>query len=200
MLVHSGSCSLQPRIHITYDFPPKFKFDGRSLCCISFPCHQITTKFCTCHDSCAVMVCAKFCKSYCFQNWTRAKKYISESIQIVMGKIFSDMDPWSIFTLAEGLSIKKSIELVPTTLVEGKRQITSWCSMAVKIQTHCFQRNILGCALHHWPRELTILLGWASQRVRCGGPTAFGTKDCSRFWGVSSSQFKRPPMVQNSLV
>ena len=31
-----------------------------SFCYNSIPCHQITTKFCTCHDSIAVMSCAKF--------------------------------------------------------------------------------------------------------------------------------------------
>ena len=33
--------------------------------CNSITGKQITTKFCTCHDSCAVMTCAKYC-SDCF--------------------------------------------------------------------------------------------------------------------------------------
>ena len=36
---------------------------------------QIATKFCTCHDSTAVVSCAKFCSRYFIKLWVRAKVF-----------------------------------------------------------------------------------------------------------------------------
>ena len=44
-----------------------------NLCnCNSSTGHQITTKFCTCHDSCAVVSCGKFCSDRFVWIWMRA--------------------------------------------------------------------------------------------------------------------------------
>ena len=38
-----------------------------SPCCNSVAGHQIATKFCTCHDSTAVVPCTKFCSDHCIR-------------------------------------------------------------------------------------------------------------------------------------
>ena len=38
---------------------------GIIVCCITISNHQIAPKFCTCHDSCAVMACAKLWSNQC---------------------------------------------------------------------------------------------------------------------------------------
>ena len=43
-------------------FHSKFKSSEEiTVCLCSFPGNEIATNFCTCHDSCAVVTCAKFC-------------------------------------------------------------------------------------------------------------------------------------------
>ena len=42
-------------------------------CCNSITCHQITTKFCTGHDSTAVVTWAKLCSDHSVRTWMRVK-------------------------------------------------------------------------------------------------------------------------------
>ena len=51
----------------------------------SVPDNHIATKFCTCHDSLAVMACAKFC-SDCYVRIGIRAKWIIRQVWIVMGK------------------------------------------------------------------------------------------------------------------
>ena len=43
-------------------------------CCNSVAGHQITTNFCTCHDSTAVVPCTKFCSYHCIRIEMRVKR------------------------------------------------------------------------------------------------------------------------------
>ena len=54
--------------------------------CNSITGHQITTKFCTCHNSRVVMPGAKFCNDYLVIIWMRIK-WNSHHIWIVMEKM-----------------------------------------------------------------------------------------------------------------
>ena len=47
--------------HCKYDFPSKFKFNRISFCIHPDSPEEVTTKFCTCHNSTAVVACAKIC-------------------------------------------------------------------------------------------------------------------------------------------
>ena len=51
-----------------HDFHPKFKFDENFILMSSNCDKATTTKFCTCHDSCAVMPCAKYCGDHILWN------------------------------------------------------------------------------------------------------------------------------------
>ena len=62
-----------------------------SFCYNSIPCHWIAAKFCTCHDSCAVVTCAKFCSNHLFEIWMRPKS-IFHQIWKLAWKIISAMD------------------------------------------------------------------------------------------------------------
>ena len=44
------------------------------FCCNSAPDDQIASNFCTCHNSTAVVACAKFCSNHFIKNWMRAKQ------------------------------------------------------------------------------------------------------------------------------
>ena len=44
-----------------------------SPCCNSVACHQITTYFCTCHDSTAVVTCTQFCSDHCVRIEAKVK-------------------------------------------------------------------------------------------------------------------------------
>ena len=44
-----------------------------TISCYSIPGYQITTKFCTCHDSCAIMTCAKFWGDHSIKIWITPK-------------------------------------------------------------------------------------------------------------------------------
>ena len=70
-------------------FLSQFKCIGNFVCCNSIPGHHIATNFCTCHDSIAVMSCAKFCSDRFFLEFWRERN-----------KIFSG------FELMEKLSVK----------------------------------------------------------------------------------------------
>ena len=51
----------KPRTILHTIFHTHFISDENIYYCIQFLSHQISTKFCTCHDSTAVVACAKFC-------------------------------------------------------------------------------------------------------------------------------------------
>ena len=72
-------------------FLSQFKCIGNFVCCNSIPGHHIATNFCTCHDSIAVMSCAKFCSDRFFRILKRAK----QNFQWIWidGKIISEMGP-----------------------------------------------------------------------------------------------------------
>ena len=54
-------------------FPSQFKFDGNLICSYSNSDKVFIAKFCTCHDSCAVVACAKICCDLSTKNWIIAK-------------------------------------------------------------------------------------------------------------------------------
>ena len=54
-------------------FPSQFKFDGNLICSYSNSDKVFIAKFCTCHDSCAVVECAKICCDLSTKNWIIAK-------------------------------------------------------------------------------------------------------------------------------
>ena len=54
----------------------------------------ITTKFCTCHDSCAVMTCAKFGSNLMPKNWFKATWFCNE-ISILGTKSLVWQSPWN---------------------------------------------------------------------------------------------------------
>ena len=56
-----------------------------SPCHNSVAGHQITTIFCTCHDSTAVVQCTKFCSDHCVRIGLRVKRNFHR-IWIAMGK------------------------------------------------------------------------------------------------------------------
>ena len=65
-----------------------------SFCCDSFPACQITTNFCTCHDSMGVVACAKVCSdnfSKCI--WKQSRNF--HRIWIAMSKC-----PWNGFLVS----------------------------------------------------------------------------------------------------
>ena len=47
---------------------------GNMLCCNSIVSHLIATNFCTCHNSTAVVACAKFCSDHILRIGMRAKQ------------------------------------------------------------------------------------------------------------------------------
>ena len=55
-------------------FLSQLKSDGSYFCCQSIPVHHISANFCTCHHSCAVVTCAKFCGNYYIINGTKVKR------------------------------------------------------------------------------------------------------------------------------
>ena len=52
----------------------------------------ITTKFCTCHDSYAVVVCAKFCSDHFLKIWVRVREKFLQNLNFD-GKIDSEKSP-----------------------------------------------------------------------------------------------------------
>ena len=90
------SCSWKTQLSIIwfaqcltwYPFHWQFFHHNSIVVEISFCSHPnsnevITTKFCTCHDSCAVMACAKFCCDMYNSKWITAKRNFHQ-IWIVM--------------------------------------------------------------------------------------------------------------------
>ena len=63
---------------------------GYAYCYYLIPQHTITTKFCTWHDSTAVVPCAKFCCDYWVRFWMEAKQNFE-----LWWKIVGGMFPWS---------------------------------------------------------------------------------------------------------
>ena len=61
------------------------------FCCNSIPGNHITTKFCTYHDSTAVVACAKFCRDHLIRIWMRAKQNCYQ-IQITKAKMLVKWD------------------------------------------------------------------------------------------------------------
>ena len=101
-------------------FPSQLKFDEH---CNSIP-YDITAKFCTCHDSSAVLSCAKFCSDYFNRIWMRTKWNIRK-ILIVMEKIVSKMVPWhSLLYWSERISIYHY--MLPTMLRFPVQNIDYW--------------------------------------------------------------------------
>ena len=75
----------------------KFKFNGKKVllpfvifCWSSIPGYRLTAKFCTCHDSNAVMACVKFCSDCTITTGIRAI-WCSYSNLIYAWKIVSEM-------------------------------------------------------------------------------------------------------------
>ena len=73
-LIHNAVHAIRPGSRFTNDF---FACNLNSMetspCCNSFACHQIATNFCTCHDSTAVVPCAKFCSDHCVRIEAKVK-------------------------------------------------------------------------------------------------------------------------------
>ena len=54
------------------NFPPQFQLPmANSFCCNSYLDDDITTNSSTCHDSCAVVACAKICSDHFIRNWIK---------------------------------------------------------------------------------------------------------------------------------
>ena len=83
--------------------------------------HQITIKLCTCHDSCAVMACAKFCSDHFIRIWTRVEWYL-HWIGILSGK---SSIIWST------MSDKNKISYEPHIKLSGQN-VSSTCYNKVK--------------------------------------------------------------------
>ena len=68
-----------------------------SPCCSSMTDHRVTTNFCACHDSRAVVACAKFCSDYFVRMEVRAKwifhwiwiGMVKKTVQLASGAVFS---------------------------------------------------------------------------------------------------------------
>ena len=54
--------------HCKYDFPSLVKFNKISFCIYPNSAGDVTTKFCTCHNSCAVVACANICSDVISRN------------------------------------------------------------------------------------------------------------------------------------
>ena len=128
---------------------------------ISFGCHSnsyqvIITKFCTCHDSCAVMACAKFVViwwSEIVHQWHQFFSNFESSAKIV-----SEMGPWPGFSISQPIPrwhFQGSESIFPSTL-------TSWMTCSYNsIWIHVAQqdRNYKQGAKFFWHRNL-LLSAW----------------------------------------
>ena len=83
---------LSPRAHLTqHQIPIEITFR-----CDPVPGYQIVIKFCTCHDSAAVVSCAKFCCDLLVKAWIRGEWYFRK---FVVKKLQWDvsLSGWSIW-------------------------------------------------------------------------------------------------------
>ena len=101
IILHQMLCTLHVLIIITYinrggiemDFTNIFHNSnsiGISFSCKLIAGDHIAIKLCICHDSTAVVSCAKFCSDHYTRIWMRAK-LIFHHISIVMEKM---LEPW----------------------------------------------------------------------------------------------------------
>ena len=67
-LVYMASWGADPRLILPMSFPSQLKFIKNLFFFHPSSNHAITTKFCTCHDSYAVIACAKFCSDVRARN------------------------------------------------------------------------------------------------------------------------------------
>ena len=77
--------------------------------CNSVPCHQIATNFCTCHDSSAVMACAKFCSNYFITCWLKTK--FCDKFEL-WRKNISEMGPTPISLLKKAYQMINQISFI----------------------------------------------------------------------------------------
>ena len=87
------SVTSPPGIDHTNDFLITTQIWWKICIAVTITCYLIATKFCTWHDSTAVVSCAKFCNDQLIGIWIRIKR--NPSNFNFCGKIVSETDPWS---------------------------------------------------------------------------------------------------------
>ena len=127
--------------------------------------HQVTTIFCTCHDSCAVVTCAKFYGDYYNTIWTGEHHNLPKTI--IMGEIFlvrwvlaSEMDGSkravipSVWLTAEAPGGQFNLQRLVSESACGHWASCTINSLAPK-QVWCCQSHddvmIWKDFLHYWP-------------------------------------------------
>ena len=78
----------------------------KSFHCYFIPFNHITTKFCTCHDSTAVMAYVKFCSDYIIKHGSKME--IPSNSKIMTGKITCEMGHWQCW--------HKGVSLLPESM------------------------------------------------------------------------------------
>ena len=74
--------------------------------------HQIATNFCTCHDSTAVVPCAKFCSDHCIRIEVRVKRNFHRKFELQWKKRYWNGTQSHIQDLDKVLSIKEYTEML----------------------------------------------------------------------------------------
>ena len=87
----------------------------------------ITTKFCTCHDSCAVMACAKFCSDQVTRNGLLPKQISSN--WTILANIICEMGQGAKYVLTVMTDVDWFLSSFPYLLVLWPllRDLQVWC-------------------------------------------------------------------------
>ena len=93
--------------------------------CNSIHGYYITTKFCICHDSSAVVACAKFCSDQFVRIWIMVKWNFHWIWIMMLWRITSEMGSWMGFTwtVIMGLSAMESYQI---WLLAGMEDTLCW--------------------------------------------------------------------------
>ena len=166
------------------------------FCGNTIPVDHITTNFCTCHYSTAVVSGAKFCRDNFL--WTRAEWYFRWNLNCD-GKIVSGMDPCSVIKLTfkseHGWVINSCIELWDVitypfpilrwtlTLKEAPPGTLFWGSPDIHQPTGL--NHHAGCTCHVLApnRHQAISNQYTNSTLtHCGLMTPFGDTDLGQHW------------------
>ena len=138
-------------------------------CCYSMPGHQITTKFCTWHDNCAVISCAKFCSDHFEFGWDKKFHWIvllMENIISIMGPLTSYYSCSFVFFLLTSEYLLYS-SVTYGDCISGNSCVLRVCSnyylvvywLICKCHKCChnvvyclrsFWQHVASCPLHHY--------------------------------------------------
>ena len=135
-----------------------------SPCHNSVAGHQIATNFCTCHDSTAVVPCAKFCSDHCIRIEMRANRN-SHRIRIAMEKPLVKRAPdpvyWRIYeVLGEAeltqwgpYKIHASLQITFSNQFLSEKIVVFWfkfySNLFPRVQLNCFGSDN-GLAMNQW--------------------------------------------------